>query len=84
MFEQGARFVLAQVEPDLLKRLLKANLACANIDNKIRKQLIEARAVDVMVAVGPNMFYTVTLPATLWFFEKAKTDDRIWLLAVHT
>jgi type I restriction enzyme M protein len=24
-----------------------------------------------------NMFYTVTLPATLWFFDKAKTDDRI-------
>ncbi|MDP3281510.1 MAG: N-6 DNA methylase [Nitrosomonas sp.] len=23
------------------------------------------------------MFYTVTLPATLWFFDKAKRDDRI-------
>jgi type I restriction enzyme M protein len=23
------------------------------------------------------MFYTVTLPATIWFFDKAKTDDRI-------
>src|SRR5438477_1498520 len=23
------------------------------------------------------MFYTVTVPATLWFFDKAKTDDRI-------
>jgi type I restriction enzyme M protein len=23
------------------------------------------------------MFYTVTLPATLWFFDKAKTDQRI-------
>ncbi len=31
-------------------------------EQEIRKQLIEARAVDVMVAVGPNMFYTVTLP----------------------
>ncbi len=25
-----------------------------------------------MVAVGPNMFYTVTLPCTLWFFDKGK------------
>ena len=25
-----------------------------------------------MVAVGPNLFYTVTLPCTLWFFDKAK------------
>jgi len=28
--------------------------------------------VDVMVAVGPNMFYTVTLPCTLWFFDRGK------------
>ena len=38
----------------------------------IRKQIIEARAVDVMVAVGSNFFYTVTLPCTLLFFDKAK------------
>lgn len=30
-----------------------------------------------MLALLSNMFYTVTLPATLWFFDKAKTDDRI-------
>ena len=41
-------------------------------EQEIRKQLIEARAVDVMVAVGPNMFYTVTLPCTLWFMDKGK------------
>jgi type I restriction enzyme M protein len=28
--------------------------------------------VDVMVAVGSNMFYTVTLPCTLWFLDKSK------------
>jgi type I restriction enzyme M protein len=38
----------------------------------IRKQLIDARAVDVMVAVGSNFFYTVTLPCTLWFFDRGK------------
>ena len=43
---------------------------------EIRKKLIEAGAVDVMVAVGPNFFYTVTLPCTLWFFDKGKTQDR--------
>lgn len=41
-------------------------------EQEIRKQLIEARAVDVMVAVGPNMFYTVTLPVTLWFLDRGK------------
>jgi type I restriction enzyme M protein len=41
-------------------------------EQELRRQLIEARAVDVMVAVGPNLFYTVTLPCTLWFMDKAK------------
>lgn len=42
---------------------------------ELRRELIQARAVDVMVAVGPNMFYTVTLPCTLWFFDRGKADS---------
>jgi type I restriction enzyme M protein len=38
----------------------------------IRRQLIETGAVDAIIAVGSNFFYTVTLPVTLWFFDKAK------------
>ena len=41
-------------------------------EQDIRQKLIESRGVDVIVAVGSNMFYTVTLPCTLWFFDKAK------------
>ena len=41
-------------------------------EKEIRQQLIESGVVDVMVAVGPNFFYTVTLPVTLWFLDKAK------------
>jgi type I restriction enzyme M protein len=41
-------------------------------EQDLRRQLIEARAVGVMVAVGPNLFYTVTLPCTLWFLDKGK------------
>jgi len=41
-------------------------------EQDIRQKLIESRVVDVMVAVGPNLFYTVTLPCTLWFFDKGK------------
>jgi len=39
---------------------------------EVRRQLIEAHAVDVMVAVGSNFFYTVTLPCTLWFLDRGK------------
>ncbi len=41
-------------------------------EQEIRQKLMESRAVDVMIAVGPNMFYTVTLPCTLWFLDKGK------------
>lgn len=39
---------------------------------EIRRKLIEDRCVDVIIAVGTNMFYTVTLPVTLWFFDRGK------------
>jgi type I restriction enzyme M protein len=45
-------------------------------EQELRQKLIEARAVDVMVAVGPNMFYTVTLPCTLWFLDKGKAKSK--------
>lgn len=41
-------------------------------EQELRKRLIEDRAVDVMLAVGPNMFYTVTLPCMLWFLDRGK------------
>ncbi len=41
-------------------------------EGEIRRGLIEDRLVDVMVAVGPNFFYTVTLPVTLWFLDRGK------------
>ena len=41
---------------------------------EIRKKIIENGFVDVMVAIGPNFFYTVTLPCTLWFFDKGKIN----------
>ena len=34
--------------------------------------MIEDSVVDVMIAIGSNFFYTVTLPCTLWFLDKGK------------
>ena len=42
---------------------------------EIRKQIIESQAVDVMVSISSNFFYTVTLPCTLWFFDKSKGES---------
>ncbi len=44
-------------------------------EQEIRRQLIEARSVDIMVAVGPNMFYTVALSCHLWFLDRGKRDS---------
>jgi type I restriction enzyme M protein len=41
-------------------------------EQEIRGNLLDAQVVDVLIAVGPNMFYTVALPCTLWFFDRAK------------
>lgn len=53
-------------------------------EKEIRRQLIESGAVDVMVAIGTNFFYTVTLPVTLWFLDKGKasTDREDTLLFI--
>ncbi|CAA6805033.1 MAG: Type I restriction-modification system, DNA-methyltransferase subunit M (EC [uncultured Sulfurovum sp.] len=46
-----------------------------NSEYEIRKKLVDSNIVDCMVSIPSKMFYTVTLPATLWFFDKAKTQD---------
>lgn len=43
----------------------------------IRKTLTDKNIIYAMLTLPSNMFYTVTLPATLWFFDKGKTDDQI-------
>lgn len=43
----------------------------------IRRKLIESGLIYGMLTLPSNMFWTVTLPATLWFFEKEKADERI-------
>ena len=48
-----------------------------NAEEDIRKKIIEDNLVYGMLTLPSNMFYTVTLPATLWFFDKNKTDDKI-------
>lgn len=41
---------------------------------EVRKKLVDAGMVDVMITLASNFFYTVTLPVTLWFFDRAKTN----------
>jgi type I restriction enzyme M protein len=52
----------------------------ANKDRDIREKLVRTGDVDVMVSVGNNFFYTLSLPCSLWFFDKdkrAKNRDKV-------
>lgn len=56
--------------------LVMANSAsdARNSEKEIRKALIEDGIISQMVALPSNMFITVTLPATLWFFDRDKKN----------
>ncbi len=59
--------------------LVMANSAsdARHSEAEIRQRLIEENLIYGMLTLPSNMFWTVTLPATLWFFDKGKQDERI-------
>ena len=42
----------------------------------IRRRLIEEKTVDVIIATGPNLFYTVPLSVHLWFLDRGKDGTK--------
>ncbi len=75
----NANYLWIQVFYSALKENGRAGFVMANSASdargselEIRKRLLENRAVDVVVAVSSNFFYTVTLPVTLWFLDRGK------------
>jgi len=63
--EQGrAGFVMASSATD-----------AGNSEKAIRQKLIETGAVDCIVAVGNNFFYTRSLPCHVWFLDKGKRQQ---------
>ncbi len=62
------------LKPQGRAALVMANSAsdARNSEADIRKNLIKSGVIDCMLTLPKNMFYTVTLPATLWFFDKSK------------
>jgi len=46
-----------------------------NKDRNIRKQLVQTGHVDCTISVANNFFYKVSLPCSLWFFDKGKKEE---------
>jgi len=67
------------LKPSGRAALVMANSAsdARHSEADIRQTLIEQNLIYGMLTLPSNMFYTVTLPATLWFFDKGKPDDKI-------
>jgi type I restriction enzyme M protein len=75
----NGNYLWIQIFLSVLKNTGRAGFVMANSasdaghsEKEIRNKIIDDDLVDVMVAVGPNMFYNVTLPVTLWFLDKGK------------
>ncbi len=75
----NGNYIWIQLFYSALKSTGRAGFVMANSasdarqsESDIRRQLIQDGAVDIMVAVGSNFFYNVTLPVTLWFLDKGK------------
>ena len=43
-------------------------------EGEIRKKIIEADLVEAIVAMPSNLFYSVTIPVTLWFISRNKKN----------
>lgn len=75
----NGNYIWIQIFYSLLNERGRAGFVMANSatdargsELEIRRQLIQAGAVDVMMAIASNFFYTVTLPCTLWFLDRGK------------
>jgi len=79
-----AQIFLSSLSPKGRAGFVMANSAsdAGNGEREIRKQMIEDGFVDVMISVGSNMFYNVTLPVTLWFFDKNKKKRKNRILFI--
>jgi len=87
----NGNYLWIQIFLSVLKNTGRAGFVMANSasdaghsEKDIRTKIIDDGVVDVMVAVGNNMFYNVTLPVTLWFLDKGKkkTDRKDKILFI--
>lgn len=82
----NANYLWISLFTSALKPHGKAGLVMANsasdasgAELDIRRNLIEEGQISAMLTLSSNMFNTVTLPATLWFFEKQPNTEPISL-----
>ena len=56
--------------------LANGSMSGGGKEGEIREKIIKDDLIDCMVALPTNLFYTVTIPACLWFVSKNKDDKK--------
>ena len=56
--------------------LANGSMSSGGNEGKIRQKIVEDDLVDCMVSLPRNLFFTVSIPACLWFITKNKDDDK--------
>ena len=56
--------------------LANGSMSAGGKEGEIREKIIKDDLIDCMVALPTNLFYTVTIPACLWFIAKNKDDGK--------
>jgi len=55
--------------------LANGSLSAGYEEGKIRQKLIESNLVDCIIAMPSNLFYTVTVPCSIWIINRDKNQD---------
>src|SRR5947209_297824 len=50
--------------------------SAGNKEAEVRRKIVETGAVDVMISIRSNFFYTRPVPCELWHFDKGKPAER--------
>ncbi len=79
----NGNYIWIQIFLNALNKTGRAGFVMANSaadarqsEMEIRKKIVDNNYVDVMITIGPNFFYNVTLPCMLYFFDKGKTKTK--------
>ena len=54
--------------------LANGSLSVSNQEGEIRKKIIENDLVDCIIAMPTNLFYTVTVPCSIWIINRNKSQ----------
>ncbi|WP_028987680.1 type I restriction-modification system subunit M [Thermicanus aegyptius] len=67
--------IISKLSPNGVAGFVMANGALSTnttSEAEIRKNIIEDKLVDCIITLPPNLFYNVTIPASLWFLTRNK------------